>query len=75
MHVPIEDAWLCILSLPPSPGHLGFLVYIPLGGVRKTFGVLLHLVFLKGCIRKKHGNHNCRKGSAPGELHIGLSEN
>eukprot|EP00439_Symbiodinium_sp_Y106_P047366 s1575_g6.t1 len=33
-HVSLKDAWLCILSSPPSPGHQAFVVYIPIGGVQ-----------------------------------------
>ena len=50
VHVPTEDAWLCILSSPPSPGHLGFLVYIPLGGVQNELQTSRVLLLVLRCI-------------------------
>ena len=50
VHVPIEDAWLRILSSPPSPGHLGFLVYIPLGGVQNELQTSRVLLLVLRCI-------------------------
>ena len=72
VHVPIEDAWLRILSSPPSPGHLGFLVYIPLGGVQnelQTSRVLLlvlcciYIPAPVGCYVASRANHGCTKRS------------
>ena len=50
VHVPIEGAWLCIRSSPPSPGHLGFLVYIPLGGVPNELQTSRVLLLVLRCI-------------------------
>ena len=50
VHVPTEDAWLCILSSPPSPGHLGFLAYIPLGGVPNELQTSRVLLLVLRCI-------------------------
>ena len=50
VHVPIEDAWLCILSTLLSPGHLGFLVYIPLGGVPNELQTSRVLLLVWRCI-------------------------
>ena len=70
VHVPIEDAWLCILSSPPSPGHLGFLVYIPPGGVQnelqtsRVLLLLLRCIYIPdpvGCYVASRASHGCIK--------------
>ena len=72
VNVPIEDAWLCILSSPPSPGHLGFLVYIPLGGVQnelqtsRVLLLVLRCIYIPapvGCYVASRANHGCTKRS------------
>ena len=70
VHVPTEDAWLCILSSPPSPGHLGFLAYIPLGGVpnelqtSRVLLLVLRCIYIPdpvGCYVASRANHGCIK--------------
>ena len=69
-HVSLEDAWLCILSSPPSPGHEAFVVYIPIGGVRhelqtsRVLLLVLHCTYILdpvGCYVASRANHGCNK--------------
>ena len=69
-HVSLKDAWLCILSSPPSPGHQAFVMYVPIGGVQhelQTSRVLLlvwHCIYIPGpvgCCVASRANHGCTK--------------
>ena len=69
-HVSLEDAWLCILSSPPSPGHEAFVVYIPIGGVQhalqtsRVLLLVLHCTYIPdpvGCYVASRANHGCNK--------------
>ena len=69
-HVCLKDAWLCILSSPPSPGHRAFVVYVPIGGVQhelqtsRVMLLVLHCIYIPGpvgCYVASRSNHGCTK--------------